>query len=113
MVFKFNFIFLTAAILTVLSVGLLPWLRAQAPPLPPGAMVQKVTTACTECHESRIISQQRLTKAAWGKEVDKMIRWGAVVDSADRDAFIDYLSTNFPTDKAPELMPRAVAPKSP
>ena len=75
-------------------------------------MVQKVTTACTECHESRIISQQRLTKAAWGKEVDKMIRWGAVVDSADRDAFIDYLSTNFPADKAPELMPRAAAPKS-
>jgi hypothetical protein len=54
-----------------------------------------------------------LTKAAWGKEVDKMIRWGAVVDAGDRDAFIDYLSTNFPADKAPELMPRAVAPKSP
>ena len=110
--FKLNFIFSTAAILTVLPAGLLPWLRAQAPPLPPGAIVQKVTTTCTGCHESRIISQQRLTKAAWGKEVDKMIRWGAVVDAADRDAFIDYLSTNFPADKAPELMPRAAAPKS-
>jgi hypothetical protein len=111
-VFKPNFVFPTAAILTVLSAGLLPWLRAQAPALPPGAIVQKVTTACTECHESRIISQQRLTKVAWAKEVDKMIRWGAVVDSADREAFIDYLSTSFPADKAPEQMPRAVAPKS-
>jgi hypothetical protein len=111
-VFKPNIACPTAAILTVFAAGLLPWLRAQAPPLPPGAIAQKVTTSCTECHESRIISQQRLSKAAWGKEVDKMIRWGAVVNSADRDAFIDYLSTNFPADKAPELMPRAVTTKS-
>jgi hypothetical protein len=69
-------------------------------------MKEKVTTACTECHESRIILQQRLSKAAWTKEVDKMTKWGAVVDSADRDAFIDYLSTNFPADKAPYQAPR-------
>jgi hypothetical protein len=111
-VFKANFVFPAAAILTVFLAGLLPWLEAQAPQLPPGAIAQKVTTSCTECHESRIISQQRLSKPAWGKEVDKMIRWGAVVDSADRDPFIDYLSTNFPADEAPEVMPRAVAPKS-
>ena len=36
------------------------------------------------------------TKRAGGNEVDKMIKWGAVVDAADRDSFIDYLSTNFP-----------------
>ncbi|HXM68729.1 MAG TPA: hypothetical protein VN911_18520 [Candidatus Acidoferrum sp.] len=69
--------------------------------LPPGAMQAKATTACTECHEARIILQQRLTKAAWTKEVDKMTKWGAVVDAADRDALIDYLSTNFSPDKSP------------
>jgi mono/diheme cytochrome c family protein len=67
--------------------------------LPPGAMQAKATTACLECHEARIILQQRLTKAAWAKEVDKMTKWGAVVDPADRDALIDYLSTNFSPDK--------------
>ena len=67
--------------------------------LPAGAMQQKATTACLECHEARIIVQQRLTKASWTKEVDKMVKWGAVVDANDRDALIDYLSTNFSQDR--------------
>jgi hypothetical protein len=67
--------------------------------LPPGPMQAKATTTCLECHEARIILQQRLSKAAWGKEVDKMTKWGAVVDPADRDALIDYLSANFSPDK--------------
>jgi hypothetical protein len=67
--------------------------------LPPGAMQLKATTACLECHEARIILQQRLSKSAWTKEVDKMTKWGAVVDLADHDALIDYLSTNFSPDK--------------
>ena len=69
--------------------------------LPPGAMKGKATTACTECHEARIILQQRLSKATWTKEVDKMIKWGAVVDPSDRDGFIEYLSANFPIDRPP------------
>jgi hypothetical protein len=73
-----------------------------APDMPAGAMQAKARTACMECHESRIILQQRLSKAAWTKEVDKMIKWGAVVDPKDRDALIDYLSTNFSADKAAE-----------
>jgi hypothetical protein len=67
--------------------------------LPAGPMQAKATTACLECHEARIILQQRLSKAAWTKEVDKMTKWGALVDPADRDALIDYLSTNFSPDK--------------
>src|SRR5215469_12061897 len=67
--------------------------------LPAGTMQQKTTTACTECHEVRIILQQRLSKAAWTKEVDKMIKWGAVVDASDHDALVDYLSTNFGVDE--------------
>ena len=80
--------------------------------LPPGAMQAKATTACLECHEARIILQQRLSKAAWTKEVDKMTKWGAVVDPADRDALIDYLSTNFSPDKPPYGPPRTSAGKS-
>jgi hypothetical protein len=38
--------------------------------------------------------------------VDKMIRWGAVVDPSDRDALIDYFAKNFGPDK-----PRFVAPR--
>ena len=67
--------------------------------LPAGPMQAKATTSCLECHEARIILQQRLSKGAWTKEVDKMTKWGAVVDPADRDALIDYLSTNFSPDQ--------------
>jgi hypothetical protein len=67
--------------------------------LPAGPMQAKATTACLECHEARIILQQRLSKPAWTKEVDKMTKWGAIVDPADRDALIDYLSANFSPDK--------------
>jgi len=74
--------------------------------LPLGAMQAKATTACTECHEARIVLQQRLSKATWTKEVDKMIKWGAVVDAADHDALIDYLSTNFSPDQPAYEPPR-------
>jgi|SRR5579872_498480 len=79
--------------------------------LPPGALQAKATTACTECHEARIILQQRLSKAAWIKEVDKMIKWGAVVDAADHDALVDYLSTNFAVDQPPYEAPRTTTIK--
>ena len=83
-----------------------PLLWAQSNELPAAPIQAKVTTACTECHESRIIVQQRLSKATWTKVVDKMIKWGAFVEPADHDAFIDYLSTNFPPDKPPYVAPR-------
>jgi hypothetical protein len=79
--------------------------------LPPAPMQAKATTACTECHEARIILQQRLSKAAWTKEVDKMIKWGAVVDASDHDPLIDYLSTNFGVDQPSYQAPRTTANK--
>jgi hypothetical protein len=79
--------------------------------LPAGAMQAKATTACLECHEARIILQQRLSKTAWAKEVDKMAKWGAVVDANDRDALIDYLSTNFNPDRPAYEAPRSAVEK--
>lgn len=79
--------------------------------LPAGPMQAKATTACLECHEARIILQQRLSRGAWTKEVDKMTKWGAVVDGADRDALIDYLSSNFSPDK-PAYEPQRTTDKN-
>jgi len=80
--------------------------------MPAGPMQAKATTACTECHEARIILQQRLSKAAWTKEVDKMTKWGAVVEATDRDALIDYLSTNFSPDQPAYEPQRTAADKN-
>ena len=103
--------FKPSAVLILLLLCLFPLLRAQDPDLPPAAVEAKVHTACMECHESRIILQQRLSKGAWTKEVDKMIKWGAVVDANDRDAFIEYLSANFGTDKPADAATRVAAGK--
>jgi hypothetical protein len=90
---------------------LAPRLWAQSNDLPAGSAQGKVTNACTECHESRIILQQRLSKGAWTKEVDKMIKWGALVEPTDRDAFIEYLSTNFSSDQPAYIAPKTTAQK--
>jgi hypothetical protein len=80
--------------------------------LPAGAMQAKATTACLECHEARIILQQRLSKGVWTKEVDKMMKWGAVVDPSDHDDLIDYLSVNFSSDQPAYEPPRTAVEKS-
>jgi hypothetical protein len=61
--------------------------------------------------QARIILQQRLSKVAWAKEVDKMVKWGAFVEPADQDRFVDYLSANFPADKPAEPAVRTAAEK--
>jgi hypothetical protein len=43
----------------------------------------------------RTLTKQRLPRAAWAKNVDKMIGYGAPVEEKDRVALIDYLSTHF------------------
>src|ERR1700745_2866337 len=104
------------SLFVVACVSTLAWAQsASSPELPAGPMQAKATTACTECHDARIILQQRLSKATWTKEVDKMTKWGALVDPQDRDAVIDYLSANFSVDK-PEYVPersRSSAAKKP
>ena len=51
--------------------------------------------ACTTCHETDIIEQQRLTRPRWVGSVDKMIRWGATVTPEEKDALVDYLASRF------------------
>ena len=89
---------------------------AQSPPneqLPAGPATEKAEAACLTCHEARIIVQQRLTKAAWTKELDKMIKWGAEVEPKDHDGLIDYFTANFGPDQPAYAAPRsATASKS-
>jgi hypothetical protein len=50
----------------------------------------------------RLIDSQRLSAAAWAKEVDKMVGWGAIVP--DRQLLIDYLSSQY-SDAKPVPVP--------
>lgn len=101
---------LSASVLTVALICATGVAADKASPneqLPAGPVQEKAAAACLSCHEARIIVQQRLTKAAWTREMDKMVKWGAEVDPQDRDALIDYFSANFGSDQ-----PAYVAPKT-
>ena len=52
-------------------------------------------SSCGVCHEDDLIRQQRLTRADWDREIDKMLGWGAKLKEEDRAGFLDYLSGNF------------------
>ena len=77
--------------------------------LPAGRAQEAAANACLSCHEARIIVQQRLSKAAWAREVDKMTKWGAEVDPKDHDALIDYFSANFGPEQAAYVAPRSAS----
>jgi hypothetical protein len=63
----------------------------------PDAGKKAENTYCVACHSTRIINSQRLSAAAWTKEVDKMMGWGAVVP--DKQLLIDYLATEYSNTK--------------
>ena len=54
-------------------------------------------TACIACHSLRLIDSQRLSAAAWGKELDKMAGWGATIP--DRQILLDYLAAEYSDTK--------------
>lgn len=54
---------------------------------------------CTPCHSLRLVHSQRLSKATWSKELDKMAGWGSKIQ--DRDALLEYLVANYGDDKPP------------
>ena len=73
----------------------LPVLGTKFHSLPAGKGKQFVEASCFPCHSADMLVQQRLTEKQWTAEVDKMIRWGAVVKDSDKPAMIAYLSKSF------------------
>jgi cytochrome c5 len=53
------------------------------------------TRACRACHDDDLSEQQRLSAAAWGRTVDKMVRWGAKVSADDKPALVAYLTSRW------------------
>jgi cytochrome c5 len=68
-------------------------LGAQTLPAGPGADVLK--QRCVSCHESDIITSQKLSLAGWTRSVDKMVRWGSAITPAEREVLHPYLAANF------------------
>lgn len=77
----------------VMLCALTSGIAAQELPAGPGRDV--IAKRCVTCHESDIIAQQRLSRAGWGRSVDKMVRWGAMIEPDERDQILDYLAAHF------------------
>ena len=76
--------------------------------LPPGPGRDTIAKRCITCHEADLITQQRLSRPAWARSVDKMIRWGAINEGAERETMIDYLAAHFgPTPVASHIIATA------
>jgi hypothetical protein len=74
--------------------------RAQGPApaaaaLPAGEGSDVVRRHCLTCHGVDLIAQQRLSRDEWGREVDKMVAWGAGVTGPERPVLLDYLAGQF------------------
>ena len=65
------------------------------PPLEIPPFPAKAKTMCVGCHHEDIIAGQRLTRAQWEREVDKMVRWGAQVKAEDREQLLEFLANQF------------------
>ena len=87
---KAKFIILIFAVIAV------PLSFSQAPAPSNAEIAKRLEASCTmTCHGPALIAQQRLDRAGWTREIDKMIRWGAVVPAAEKEPLIDYLTRAF------------------
>lgn len=69
-------------------------LQTNAPAAGPGAP-EAYKATCMSRHDDHMMRRQRLTRAQWEKEIDKMTGWGAPVNAAGRPAIVDYLAACF------------------
>jgi cytochrome c5 len=68
-------------------------MSAQQLPAGPGAELLK--TRCTICHESDIITSQKLSLTGWTNSVNKMVRWGSQITPEERAVLQPYLAMHF------------------
>ena len=81
-------------LLLVLTIAAAAWSADEAT-LEKGRKEEQRT--CLPCHSLRLIHSQRLSRATWNRELDKMAGWGTKY--TDRDALLEYLVANYGDDK--------------
>jgi Quinohemoprotein amine dehydrogenase A, alpha subunit, haem binding len=79
----------------LLAGGGAPAGTAAQPLLPPTPGWELVQSRCVICHSLEIATQQRLGPEGWAENVDRMIRYGAPIPPADRQAILEYLLRHF------------------
>ncbi len=86
---------LAVVLLVLLAANGLRSVTASPQDLPDGKGVEIARNRCLNCHEADLIIAQKLSRAGWVREIDKMIRWGAVVKDEEKDTLVDYFAARF------------------
>ena len=63
--------------------------------LPPGPGADVLKSRCVICHESDIITSQKLSLAGWTNSINKMVRWGSQITAGEREVLQPYLAQHF------------------
>ena len=68
---------------------------ASAQQLPPGPGYDVLKSRCVICHESDIITSQKLSLTGWTNSINKMVRWGSQITPEERAVLQPYLAQHF------------------
>ena len=93
-------VFALAAMILAAGLSMNGGTRAAVQDLPEGKGVEVARDKCLLCHEADLIVSQRLSRQGWTREVEKMIRWGAVVNDAEKEVLVDYFAARFAPRRA-------------
>ncbi len=63
--------------------------------LPDGPARALAERSCLTCHDATLITQQRMDRGRWVREMDKMIRWGAPVSPQEKEILVEYFYSHF------------------
>ena len=80
---------------TVVFAIVLATSAAAAQQLPEGPGADILKSKCVICHESDIITSQKLSLAGWTNSINKMVRWGSQVTPEEREVLQPYLAAHF------------------
>ena len=80
---------------TVVMAIVLATSAAAAQQLPEGPGADILKSKCVICHESDIITSQKLSLAGWTNSINKMVRWGSQITPEERDVLQPYLAAHF------------------
>ena len=98
---KRNFKITLFSLMAVIALnGWLVVSRAAQVELPAGQGVELARAKCLGCHEADLIVAQKLARAGWVREIEKMTRWGARVSDEEKNVLADYFAAHFAPVKA-------------
>ena len=63
--------------------------------LPPGPGADVLKSRCLICHESDIVTSQKLSLTGWTNSISKMVRWGSQITGEEREVLQPYLAQHF------------------